>query len=395
MNFVLFDDITRNNLLPLTFTKPVADLRIGILTIREKWEFYLQAKTSTLTEDYLREKYPLEGTGDTILINGSILPDPLLVEKILSLKKEEALVREDCIIAQYIDMDNLKESEELDGIIEKTVNWEQPLTKINYPWDIFTLNHQAIENDFQLIIRDEPSRSPEYGTQIIGNGKLFIHPTAKVYASTLNTATGPVYIGKNTEIMEGANIRGPFALCEGATVKMGAKIYGATTIGMFSKVGGELNNVVFGNYSNKAHDGFLGNSVIGDWCNIGADTNSSNLKNTYDTVRMWNYPSQSFISTGLQFCGMVMGDHSKCGINTMFNTGTVIGVNANIFGSGFQRNFIASFTWGGTSGFTHYDIEKAIEVATAVYKRRGLEFTKTEEKILRHIFHLTRQNRRF
>ena len=221
---------------------------------------------------------------------------------------------------------------------------------------------------------------------------IFIEEGARVEGATINTTKGPVYIGRDVEIMEGALIRGPFAICNDAVVKMGAKIYGATTIGPYSKVGGELNNVVIFGYSNKAHDGYLGNAVIGEWCNLGADTNNSNLKNNYDFVKMWSYPDHTFVDTGLQFCGLVMGDHSKCGINTMFNTGTVVGVNSNIFGSGFQRNFIPSFVWGGTKGFQPFPVEKAIEIATRVYSRRNIEFDDTEQDILRAVNDLTAMN---
>lgn len=395
MNYVLFDDYARNHLLPLTFTKPVADLRIGILTIREKWEKLLKEKTSSLTEDYLSIKYPVKTSKGTILINGSILPTPELVRKIRRLEENESLVNEDCIIAQHIDTENLEATLEQDSDKIQSIKLREQCIKVNYPWDIFTHNHEAIEHDFPLAIDGQKDQKPDSSNTVIGKGKLFIERSAKVNGAYLNTTTGPIYIGKDAEVMEGAMIRGPFALCEGGVVKMGAKIYGATTIGPYSKVGGELNNVVIMGYSNKAHDGFLGNSVVGEWCNIGADTNSSNLRNTYDEVRVWNYPSQTFISTGLQFCGLIMGDHSKCAINTMFNTGTVIGVNANIFGAGFQRNFIASFSWGGTAGFSHYDADKAVDVARLVYKRRGIDFSEEDEAILRHVHKLTRVNRRY
>jgi len=395
MNYVLFDDYARNHLLPLTFTRPVADLRIGILTIREKWEKMLKETTSTLTEDYLSKKYPVVTSKNTILINGSILPTAELIKKIKRLGENESLVNEDCIIAQHIDTENLDVALEQESDKIESIKLREQCLKLNYPWDIFSLNHLAIEHDFDLATKGRSSHKPDSTNIVIGKGELFIDKTAKVHGATLNTSTGPIFIGKDAEVMEGAMIRGPFALCEGGVVKMGAKIYGATTIGPYSKVGGELNNVVIQGYSNKAHDGFLGNSVIGEWCNIGADTNSSNLRNTYNEVKMWNYPAQTFISTGLQFCGLVMGDHSKCAINTMFNTGTVIGVNANIFGAGFQRNFIASFSWGGTAGFSHYDADKAMDVARLVYNRRGIEFSEEDEKILRYIHKLTKVNRRY
>lgn len=395
MNYVLFDDNTRNHLLPLTFTKPVADLRIGIMTIREKWEKLLKAQTSTLTEGYLSKKYPVVTSKGTVLINGSILPTTELVKKIKRLEENESLVDDDVVIAQHINTENLDTSVEQDNEKIKPIKLRDKYIKINYSWDIFSKNGQAIEDDFPLATRGRSSQRPNSTNTVIGRRKLFIDKTAKVNGAVLNTSTGPIFIGKDAEVMEGAVIRGPFALCEGGVVKMGAKIYGPTTIGPHSKVGGELNNVVIQAFSNKAHDGFIGNSVIGEWCNIGADTNSSNLRNTYDQVKVWNYPSQSFVPSGLQFCGLIMGDHSKCAINTMFNTGTVVGVNANVFGAGFQRNFIASFSWGGTGGFSHYDIDKALEVARLVYERRKIEFTQEDEDILRHIHKLTKTNRRY
>ena len=392
MNYVLFDDYSRNHLLPLTFTRPVADIRFGILTIREKWEKLLNEKTSTLTEDYLSGKFPINREKDTILINGSIVPTEDLVIKIKNLQTNEALVNEECIIAQHINADELDASTENENEKITQFEYNEPCLKINNSWDIFSKNGEAIIADFKLITHGRTSEKLDKTNVVIGDGEIFIEKGAKVTASILNTNNGPIYIGKNAEVMEGCVIRGPFALCESAEVKMSAKIYGPTTIGPFSKVGGELNNVVIFGYSNKAHDGFLGNSVIGEWCNLGADTNTSNLKNTYNEVKVWNYPARTFIHTGLQFCGMIMGDHSKCAINTMFNTGTVVGVSANVFGAGFQRNFIASFSWGGTAGFTNYDIDKALDVARLVYKRRDLEISETDEAILRQVAKLTRDN---
>ncbi|MFP4469357.1 MAG: GlmU family protein [Bacteroidales bacterium] len=389
MNYVLFDDYSRNHLLPLTFTRPVADLRVGITTIREKWERILRATTSTLTEDYLSQKYPIKEARGTILINASILPNRELVRKIKHLRENESLVNEETIIAQRINIADLEFSLEPDNEKFNQIRLKEPCIKIGFPWDIFSKNGEVLISDFASLTRREKSQRPNSSNTVIGKGKIFIHKTATVNGAVLNAESGPIYIGPDAEVMEGAMIRGPFALCEGSTVKMGAKIYGPTTIGPHCKVGGELNNVVFQGYANKAHEGFLGQSVIGEWCNIGADTNSSNLKNTYEEVKLWNYPSQKFMRTGLQFCGLIMGDHSKCGINTMFNTGTVVGVSANIYGSGFQRNFINSFAWGGTSGFSVYNLNKAIDVARAVYKRRNLELTDVDEKILRHIFRLS------
>ncbi|MFZ4741531.1 MAG: GlmU family protein [Bacteroidales bacterium] len=393
MNYILFDDASRNNLLPLSFTRPIADIRVGILTIREKWERYLNSKTSSLTEEYLSEKFPIAIKSNNYLINSSVFPNKQIIEEIHALKPNQALSTGDYIIAY-----NIKE-EDFENIGDDSLaNYEEIVlksqhTKLNNTWDVFMLNGEEIAKDFELITKDKKSVAISTTNKTAGEHQIFIEEGAKVEFSILNATEGPIYIGKDAEIMEGCLIKGPFAMCENAILKMGAKIYGGTTIGPFSKVGGEINNVVILGYSNKAHDGFLGNSVIGEWCNLGADTNTSNLKNTYEDVKLWNYPLQTFVNTGLQFCGLIMGDHSKCGINTMFNTGTVVGVNANVFGSGFQRNFIPSFSWGGVSGISTYDIKKAIIVAQRVYERRNLVFNETEKDILKNVFNLTYKNR--
>jgi UDP-N-acetylglucosamine diphosphorylase/glucosamine-1-phosphate N-acetyltransferase len=385
MNFILFDHFRRSDLLPLTFLRPVADLRIGILTIREKWERYLDCKTSTLTENYLRKKYPILEEEENIIINGSICPNPQLAEEVKSLTPGQILFQEDVIIAmrlyagelEKLDDDKLNE----DQMRETTSQF----LKLNNTWEIFALNGQALEEDFRLITAGRKSQPLSKTNQLIGNN-IFIEEGAKIECSILNSTTGPIYIGKDAEVMEGAMIRGPFSLGDHSTVKMGAKIYGPTTIGPYCKVGGEVNNSVFLGYSNKAHDGFMGQSVIGEWCNIGADTNTSNLKNTYENIKLFNYADKTFVETGLQFCGLIMGDHSKCGINTMFNTGSIVGISSNVFGPGYQRNFIPSFVWGGTAGHKAYDIEKAIGVARRVYARRGMEFNEIEEDIFRNAF---------
>ncbi len=393
MNYILFDESTRINLLPFTFTRPVADIRIGILTIREKWEKYLGCKTSTLTESYLGEKFPMVRESENILINASVLPNPVLAEEIKALKPNQALSSGDYIIAlnlKDVDIDNL--GDDVSGVIDELES-ESEVTKLNNVWEIFSFNDEEIRKDFALITKGRTSAKLSDTNSVTGIENIFVEEGAKVEFSIINAKLGPVYIGKDAEIMEGSMVRGPLALGEGAIIKMGTKVYGATTIGPFSKVGGEINNVVIFGYSNKAHDGFLGNSVIGEWCNLGADTNTSNLKNTYEEAKLWSYADETFVNTGLQFCGLIMGDHSKCGINTMFNTATVVGVNANVFGSGFQRNFIPSFTWGGVSGFGTYDIKRAVTVAKRVYERRELEFNEIDQKILTHIFNLTHKNR--
>jgi len=387
MNYILFDDDRRTNLLPLVFTRPVADIRTGILTIREKWEWYLKATTSSLTQDYLSEKYPLVKGNDNLLINGSIVPSADLLKLIRSLKPGEQLTKDDYIVARRIGKEGLENKAGQETI---TVQTEIDVLKIENTWDIFAKNEQAIRDDLKLLT-DGRNSAPLSKTNFFrGNpADLFIEEGADVEFAYINTGSGPVYIGKNAVVMEGSKIRGPFAMCENAQLNMDAKIYGPTTLGPFVKVGGEVNNSVFFGYSNKAHDGFLGHSVIGEWCNIGADTNNSNLKNTYDTVRLWSYVEQTFVQTNLQFCGLIMGDHSKTAINAMFNTGTVVGVSCNLFGSGFQRNFIPSFSWGGPQHMTGFNPEKAFDVAAAVMKRRGKEFNQVEKEILTHIYNET------
>ena len=390
MNYILFDGPSRENLLPFTFTRPVADIRIGILTIREKWEKYLGITTTTITEDYLSDKFPMVEMENNIMINASYLPNSELVEMINSLEENHAIFKDEDVIAFFtkeaqedIDFDSYTAIEYIDDII-----------KIEHTWDIFSKNGQAIREDFELLTKNRKSQNIPTSNKVINSENIFIEEGAKLEFTILNASSGPIYIGKNTEIMEGALIRGPFALCESSIVKMGAKIYGPTTVGPYSKIGGEVTNSVLFSNSNKGHEGYLGNSVIGEWCNLGADTNNSNLKNNYAEVRLWNYQTEGFAKTGLQFCGLMMGDHSKCGINTMFNTGTVVGVSANIFGSGFPRNFVPSFSWGGKSGFTTYLTKKAFDVAKVVMHRKGIEFTEQEAKILEHVFEDTKQFRR-
>lgn len=395
MNTILFDAQQRQQLLPLTYTRPVADLRVGILKIFEKWNLYLDTQCSFLTERYLQEKFPLKMAAVNLLINGAILPDDNLIEQILQLKPKEALTQNDALIAICLEANDLDSffSGELAQYTNQEYNLE--LNMIKHPWDIFSLNGAEIEADYDLLTMDKTSQAISATVQIIGKEQVFFEKGAKAEFVTINATDGPVYIGKDAELMEGCLIRGPFALCEHSVIKMGAKIYGPTTIGPHSKVGGELNNVVIQGYTNKAHDGFLGNSVIGAWCNIGADSNNSNLKNNYAEVRLWDYGTEKFAKTGLQFCGLIMGDHSKCGINTMFNTGTVVGVSANIFGSGFPRNFIPSFSWGGAAGFTEYKTTKAYEVAEKVFERRGLDFNEIEKNILNHVFENTQKYRKY
>jgi UDP-N-acetylglucosamine diphosphorylase/glucosamine-1-phosphate N-acetyltransferase len=390
MNYILFDGTVRNALLPFTFTRPVADIRIGILTIREKWEKYLGSTTTTLTEEYLMEKYPMVEMEQNIMINASFLPNAILVDLIQNLEQNQAVVFGDEIVAFYTN----DTQEEVDFEQYDLVVYEGEFLRIENTWDIFSKNDRAIREDFELLTEDRVSQPIPKSVNVIAPENIFIEAGAKLEFVTLNASTGPIYIGANAEIMEGSVIRGPFALCESGRVKLATKVYGATTVGPHSVIGGEVNNSVLFGYSNKGHDGFLGNSVLGEWCNIGADSNNSNLKNNYEEVRLWSYETEGFAKTGLQFCGLMMGDHSKCGINTMFNTGTVVGVSANIFGAGFPRNFVPSYSWGGASGFSTYITSKAFQTAKIVMARRNVEFTHQDAAILTHVFEETKKYRK-
>jgi len=390
MNYILFDGSARSQLLPFTYTRPVADLRVGILTIREKWEKMLGYTTSSVTEDYLVDKFPMVEFNDNIFINASIIPSENIVKMIKSLTENNAIFLDNEPLAFFA-----KKDQEVNFDTYNVTDYSfKDIIKIENTWDIFKLNGEAIDRDFQLLTSGRDSQPIPDSVVVFNEQQIFIEEGAVLPLCSLNATEGPIYIGKDSEIMEGALIRGPFALCNNATVKMGAKIYGPTTIGPHSKIGGEINNCVIFGYSNKGHDGFLGNSVLGEWCNLGADTNNSNLKNNYAEVRLWDYETERFAKTGLQFCGLMMGDHSKCGINTMFNTGTVIGVSANVFGSGFPRNFIPSFSWGGYSGMITYKTVKAFEVAKVVMERRNELFTEIDRQILEYIFEETKRWRR-
>ena len=390
MNYILFDGAVRNQLLPFTFTRPVADIRVGILTIREKWEKFLGSTTTTVTEEYLSDKFPMVELEQNVLINASFCPSENLVLLIKNLQENQAIFYNDEPLAFYA-----KEDQEIDfDAFTITQYTDDDVLRIENTWDIFEKNHQAIKRDYDVLTQGRTSEAIPQTTIAFNPEHIFIEKGAKVMCASLNATDGPIYIGEDTVLMEGATIQGPFALCEHSSVKMGAKIYGGTTIGPHCKVGGEVANSVMMGYSNKGHDGYMGNSVLGHWCNLGADTNTSNLKNNYAQVRLWDYDTERFAKTGTQFCGLMMGDHSKCGINTMFNTGTVVGVSANIFGAGYPRNFIPSFTWGGSSGMETYNTTKAFEVAAVVMARRGLEFDTQEEAILNEVFEISKQWRR-
>ncbi len=388
MRITLFDPpFTREDLLPLTFTRPCSEIRVGILTIREKWESYVGNIQSWYTEEYLSRKYPFQEMESTVFVNGTVLPSGEILGLLETLDQNQALVREDQLIGFKGNPNNLKndrsfDKKEYSGSIEQVKNL----------WDIFALNGEEIIADVERL---KPARNSidDPFTNVYGYKNLYVDQSAEVRASILNAENGPIVIDKNAVIREGSVLYGPLYVGQNSQVSPGSKIRANTTIGPGCKVGGEVNNVVFFGYSNKAHDGFLGNSVIGEWCNLGADTNNSNLKNNYDEVKLWNSRMEKFQKTGRQFCGLIMGDHSKCSINTMFNTGTVAGIGANIFGAGFHANMIPSFSWGGPQGRTTFHINRFFQTAEIVFARRDMKLTDIDREIFEHIYQITEKNR--
>jgi UDP-N-acetylglucosamine diphosphorylase/glucosamine-1-phosphate N-acetyltransferase len=388
-NLILFDDpAVVEQLQPFSFTRPIGDLRIGILTIKEKWEKRIGITASFQCRSTLQNKFPLKIERQNLLINASVLADDTLLDRINNLPMNHALVKGAVLLAMRVNEEQAIAFFEGNTLPEMdTLEWDADIGQVAHLWDIFSLNDQEIRKDFELLTKGRNSQQLSDSNQLIGDlQQLFIEEGASVECAVLNTKTGPIYIGKDAQVMEGSLLRGPIAICEHAVTKLGTKIYGATTIGPYSKVGGEINNSVLFAYSNKGHDGFLGNSVLGEWCNLGADTNNSNLKNNYSDIKIWDYSTKDYVNSKLQFCGLFMGDHSKSGINTMFNTGTVVGVSANVFGAGFPDKFIPSFSWGGVEGLSTYRFEEATETAKRMMERRAIEFTETDEKILWEVF---------
>ncbi len=389
MNVILFETISRHRqLLPLTFTRPVAALRVGIITIKEKWEQHLKQPVSCLTQPYLQQLFPVNFQADNLFVNAALLPTIIHAELMQNLQPEQALMQGEEVLA-FRSSGNHFTSENIELLAKqmKSLQFEGEAVLIKNVWDIFRQNEYAITADFDLLTFGRKSAPLSNSNKLIGSSqKLFIEAGATVEGSILNTNTGVIYIGKDAEVMEGSLIRGAFALGEHGTLKMGAKIYGATTVGSYCKVGGEVNNSIFFAYSNKGHDGFIGNSVVGEWCNLGADTNNSNLKNNYGDVDLWNYSDEKSKNTGLQFCGLIMGDHSKAGINTMFNTGTVVGVSANIFGGDFPPKFIPSFSWGGAQWLRTFTFDKGLEVAQKMMERRGIQLSENDIAVLKYVY---------
>lgn len=383
MQLVFSDAQYWEDFLPLTFTKPISELRCGILTFAERWEKLLDIRDKRyITEEYLEVKYPRYEKKESLLIVPNFLPTEKVLDQIKNLQFGEALVYENELLVAKINLENFGLHQ-----IEKMTDIEEELTVFKHPTDLFSFNEKAINFDFDLLTNGRISQPLSETNGFLGNKEdIFIEEGAEIEFATINAKTGKIYIGKNAEVMEGCNLRGPVALCEGAKFNLGAKIYGATTIGPYSKIGGEVNNIVVQGYSNKGHDGFVGNSVIGEWCNFGADTNSSNLKNNYSEVKLWSYKHKKFVGMGLQFTGVIMGDHAKTAINTQLNTGTIIGVAANIFKTGFPPNLVDNFSWGGMRGDEKFTINKAYEVAEKMMNRRKISLTQADKDILRYIF---------
>ncbi len=389
-NIILFDvPSVRQNLLPLSYTRPVADFMVGATTIRQKWEAFLPGRYSYLTAGYLAEKFPMTEAPLSVFVASNVIPDAGLAAAVAALGEGEALAAHDAkgervLVAVKDSRAGLEEI--IDTVPESATMYEGKVDTISWLYDVFMGNGRRIEDDFERMTSGREGQSIPRSNTVIGDPELiFIESGAVVEGVVLNALHGPIYVGRDVEIMEGSCLRGPIALCEHATVNMGTRIYPGTTIGPWCKVGGELNNVVMFGYSNKAHDGFLGNAVVGEWCNLGAGCVASNLKNDYTEIKLWNYPAHRFLRTGLQFCGLIMADHSKAGINTMFNTATVVGVGVNIHGSGFPRNFIASFSEGGAQGFNDQPMEKFFSTASRMMARRGKALSEADARIFEDI----------
>lgn len=390
-NIILFDlPAVRENLLPLSYTRPIADFLVGITTLRKKWESFLAGEFSYSTVGYLSEKYPMKTAEENLFIASNIIATEHLARRLDTLEPGEVLMA-DTMAGQRVLVGFKGGANRLDEVIHSMpagIVYEEKVDAINYVYDIFLLNGRQIEADFDVLTAGREGQSIPRSNTVIGDpDRIYIESGAIVEGVVLNASHGPIYVGRHVEIMEGSCLRGPIALGEHSTVNMGTRIYPGTSLGPWCKVGGELNNVVIFGFTNKAHDGFLGNAVIGEWCNLGAGCVASNLKNDYTEIKLWNYPSHRFLRTGLQFCGLIMADHSKAGINTMFNTATVVGVGVNIHGSGFPRNFIASFSEGGPSGFTDLPMEKFFDIAKRKMARRGRSLSEADNRI----FHAIRE----
>lgn len=394
MNVILFETDQRNCLLPLCYTRPVASLRTGILTIREKWELRIEGQYSYRTEEYLNEKFPFHAEEDNLMLSAHICPTDELTDQIKQIKTGEGVMWNGIPVAARLGR---QEAMEYPAKVKK-IRWSEfkrELGLVRYPWDLISINDNQIRLDFELIARGRKSAPISHTNHLTAAENIFAEEGATIEFAMINASSGPVYIGRDTEIMEGSAIRGPFCLCHHGVVNMGSRIYGATTVGPYAKVGGEIVQSVILGYSSKAHDGFLGHSVVGHWCNLGAGTNVSNLRNNYDKVKVWSYPDNKFIRTGLQFCGLIMGDHSKTGVGTMLNTGTVIGVGCNIYGSGFPRQFVPSFSEGGAHGYEVHPLKAVFSTAEKAMIRRDRVLTDEDQRILTAVFDRSASYRKF
>ncbi len=394
MAIILSDAGLHRHLLPLTYTRPVGALRVGIQTLAGMWQRMAGMAIGYRTEAYLQGKFPPVQAERTWEVLGGLIPTPELVAAVLDLEAGEVLLHAGRPLA-FCSMGSAHAAE-MDWTVApaylKQREYAGTARIIERPWHLFQFCGAAITHDFHFLTEGRRSATLSALNTVIGDPKLiFLEEGAQVEASILNTTKGPIWIGKDAEVMEGCMIRGPFALGEGAQLKMGTKIYGACSFGPECRVGGEVNNSVIQGYSNKGHDGFLGNSALGEWCNLGADTNTSNLKNTYGEVKAWSYMDEALVDTGQQFLGLVMGDHAKSSINSMFNTGTVAGVCANVFGSGFPPKHIPSFAWGNDGTYT---LDKALATCEKVMERRDIPLTGEDRSILEHVFSLTEAYRR-
>lgn len=381
-NIILFDNDTRDHLLPFTFTKPACEIRLGIFTIREKWEHWLEGSSSYITVDYLSEKYDITISEHNYLINGSLIPSKELCTQILEMEEGEAMLKGGELLAAVLNKDQFERL--MTDSVEELSSFEVenfPIEKLNNVWDIFLLNDSAIRSDFEWLTEGRTSAPLSSTNRVIGDHNLFLEEGTKAECAVFNTSDGPIYLGSDSEVMEGVTIRGPFVLGEGSIVKMGAKIYGGTTIGPDCVVGGEIKNSVLFANSNKSHEGYLGNSVIGEWCNLGADTNCSNMKNNWSDIKIWNYVSGDFKESGQMKAGLFMGDFSMSGINTMFNTGTIVGLCCNVFGSEMSSKFIPSFSWGGGKDFNSYKPDKAFATIEKMMRSKG-KFLNSEDRLL-------------
>lgn len=394
------------NLLPITFARPISGIRVGITTLREKWEALVPGRYFIETADIMCDRLPDEIRNDeTLYVCSSVIPTRAVADAVGSLRPGECLVGTDGRTVAFRGSCHKDYLEEDCGEISRGDAacrvFPDEVRRLRYVFDIFLNNSFALNEDYRRLTSGRESRELPCSNLVLGpyedeDGlpRIFLEEGAQVEGAVINLREGPVYIGRGAKVMEGSCIRGALALCDNAQVRMGAKIYGATTLGPWCKAGGELSNVVMLGYSNKSHDGYLGNAVIGEWCNIGAGVNASNLKNDYSKIRIWNYVQKRFIHTDLQFCGLIMGDHSKAGVNCMFNTATVLGVGVNVHGSGFPRVFVPSFSEGSASaGFTDVSLKKFFDIAARVMSRRGHEIDDREKKIYEHIYNYSQTHK--